>query len=53
MDKQFEHLAIVIAATILAARKLATAPRSSPSYVAAISDAVSDASRIVEKVKSP
>jgi hypothetical protein len=30
MEKEFEKLAIVIAATILVARKLATAPRNSP-----------------------
>jgi hypothetical protein len=34
MENEFEKLAIVIAATILAARKLATAPRNSPAYVA-------------------
>jgi hypothetical protein len=48
MEKEFEKLAIVIAATILVARKLAT--RNSPAYVSAIADAVSDARRIVEKV---
>jgi hypothetical protein len=47
--KEFEKLAIVIAATILVARKLAMAPRNSPAYVSAIADAVSDARRIVEK----
>jgi hypothetical protein len=42
---------IAICASILAARRLATAPRNSPVYVAAISDAVTDAKRIVEKIE--
>jgi hypothetical protein len=52
MEKDFEKLAIVIAATILVARKLATAPRNSPAYISAIADAISDARRIVEKACS-
>jgi len=44
------HAAISICASIFAARKLATVPRNSPAYVAAIADAVADARRIVEKV---
>jgi hypothetical protein len=52
MEKEFEKLAIVIAATILVARKLATAPRNSPAYVSAIADAVADARRIVERIYS-
>ena len=50
MEKEFEKLSIVIAATILVARKLATAPRNSPAYVSAIADAVADARKIVQKV---
>jgi hypothetical protein len=49
MDDQRRKATVAIVAAILAPRKLATVPRNSPAYVAAISDAVSDA-RIVEKI---
>jgi hypothetical protein len=42
---------IAVCASILAARKLATVPRNSPAYVAAIADAVTDARRIVERIE--
>jgi hypothetical protein len=42
---------IAVCASILAARKLVTVPRNSPAYVAAISDAVADARRIVERIE--
>jgi hypothetical protein len=42
---------IAICAAILAARRIATAPRNSPAYVAAIADAVTDAKRIVERIE--
>jgi hypothetical protein len=42
---------IAVCASILAARRLAIAPRNSPAYVAAIADAVTDARKIVERVE--
>ena len=51
MDEQRKSAIVAICASILAARKLATAPRNSPSYVAAIADAVADAKRIVERIE--
>ena len=51
MTQERKQAVISIAAAILAARKLATVPRNSPAYVAAIADAVADARRIVERVE--
>jgi hypothetical protein len=42
---------VAIVAAILATRKLATVPQNSPAYVAAIADAVSGATKIVDKVE--
>jgi hypothetical protein len=50
MDEHRKQATIAIVAAILAARKLATAPHNSPGYISAISNAVSDARRIVEQV---
>jgi hypothetical protein len=51
VDESRKSAVIAICASILAARKLATAPRNSPAYVSAIADAVSDARRIVERIE--
>jgi hypothetical protein len=51
MDDTRKAAIIAICASILAARKLAAVPRNSPAYVAAISDAVADARRIVERIE--
>jgi hypothetical protein len=51
MEPNRKQAVIAIVAAILAARKLATVPPSSPEYVAAIADAVSDAKRIVDRVE--
>jgi hypothetical protein len=50
MDEHRKQATIAIVAAILAARKLATLPDNSPAYVSTISNAVSDARRIVEQV---
>jgi hypothetical protein len=50
MDEHRKQATIAIVAAILAARKLATVPDNSPAYVSTISNAVSDARRIVEQV---
>jgi hypothetical protein len=51
MDKeQFENLAIIIAATILAGRKLSQVPSNSPAQLAVIADSVADARRILRYV---
>jgi PAS domain S-box len=42
---------IAVCASISAARKLATVPRNSPAYVAAIADAVADANKIIERIE--
>jgi hypothetical protein len=49
VDEPRKVAVISICASILAAGKLATVPRNSPAYVAAIADAVADARRIVEQ----
>jgi len=51
MDEHRKKALIVIAAAILAARRLAAAPRNSPAYMSALSDAVSDAKKIIERVE--
>lgn len=51
VDESRKSAIIAICAAILAARRLATAPRNSPAYVAAISDAVADARRIVQRIE--
>jgi hypothetical protein len=51
VDEPRKSATIAICASILAARKLATVPRNSPAYVAAIADAVADAKRIVERIE--
>ena len=51
VDEPRKSAVIAICASILAARKLAAAPRNSPLYVAAIADAVADARRIVERIE--
>jgi hypothetical protein len=51
VDEGRKSAVIAICAAILAARKLATAPRNSPAYVSAIADAVADARRIVERIE--
>lgn len=51
MDEPRKSAVIAICAAILAERKLATAPRNSPMYVATIADAVADARRIVERIE--
>jgi len=51
VDEPRESAVIAVCASILAARKLATVPRNSPAYVAAIADAVTDARRIVERIE--
>jgi hypothetical protein len=51
VDEPRKSAVIAICASILASRKLATAPRNSPLYVAAIADAVADAKRIVERIE--
>jgi hypothetical protein len=51
VDDARKSAVIAVCASILAARKLATAPRNSPAYVAAIADAVADAKRIVERIE--
>jgi len=43
---------IAVCALILAGRKLATVPRNSPAYVAAIADAVADTKKIAERIES-
>jgi hypothetical protein len=44
---------VAIVAAILATRKLATVPQNSPAYVAAIADAVSGATKIVDGSRNP
>jgi len=51
VDEPRKSAVIAICASILAARKLVTAPRNSPLYVSAIADAVADARRIVERIE--
>jgi len=51
VDENRKSAIIAICAAILAARRLAVAPRNSPAYVAAISDAVTDARKIVERIE--
>lgn len=51
VDEARKSAIIAVCASMLAARKLASAPRSSPAYVAAIADAVADARRIVERIE--
>jgi hypothetical protein len=51
VDEPRKSAIIAVCASILAARKLATVPRNSPAYVAAIADAVSDARKIVERIE--
>jgi hypothetical protein len=51
VDEPRKSAIIAVCASILAARKLATVPRGSPAYVAAIADAVADARRIVERIE--
>jgi hypothetical protein len=51
VDEPRKSAVIAICASILAARKLAAAPRNSPTYLAAIADAVADARRIVETIE--
>jgi hypothetical protein len=43
---------IAVCVSVLAARKLATVPRNSLAYIAALADAVADAKRIVERIES-
>lgn len=52
VDESRKSAIIAICTSILAAQKLATTPRNSPAYVAAIADAVADARRIVERIES-
>jgi len=51
VDEPRKSAIVAVCASILAARKLATVPRNSPAYVAAIADAVADARKIVEKIE--
>jgi hypothetical protein len=46
-----KQVVIAIVAAILAARKLSSVPPNSPAGVAAITDAVADARRIVDPVE--
>jgi hypothetical protein len=51
VDEPRKSAVVAICASILAARKLATAPRNSPMYVSTIAEAVADARRIVERIE--
>jgi len=51
VDETRKSAIIAVCASILAARKLATVPKNSPAYIAAIADAVTDARKIVERVE--
>jgi hypothetical protein len=51
VEEQRKSAIIAVCTSILAARKLASVPRSSPAYVEAIADAVADAKRIVERIE--
>jgi hypothetical protein len=43
-------IALLLAASILAARRIATAPKNSPAYVSAIADAIQDAEQILSRI---
>jgi hypothetical protein len=43
-------IALLLAASILAARRIATAPKNSPAYVSAIADAIRDAEQILSRI---
>jgi len=51
VDEPRKSAIIAVCASILAARKLAAVPRSTPVYVAAIADVVAGAKRIVEWIE--
>jgi hypothetical protein len=51
VDQPRKSAFIAVCASILAARKLATVPRNSPGYVAAIAAGVTDARRIVQRIE--
>jgi len=51
VDQPRKSAIIAVCASILAARKLATVPKNSPAYVAAIADAITDAKKIVERIE--
>lgn len=49
MDER-RKIALLLAASILAARRIATVPKGSPAYVAAIADAIRDAEQILARI---
>lgn len=51
MEESRKAAVLAVCASILAARKLAAAPRNSPAYVSAIADAVADARKILERIE--
>jgi hypothetical protein len=51
VDKDRKSAIIAICATILAARKLSTAPPNSPAEMSTISNAISMARKIVDRIE--